>query len=106
MNPVITETIPVKKDKDGVMRVGETRVTLETVISAFKDGETAEDIALAYPTLSLADVYSVIGYYLHKKEDVEEYLLQQEEKSAAVRAENESRFNQTGIRQRLLARQK
>lgn len=106
MNAVITETIPVKKDKDGVMRVGETRVTLETVISAFKDGETAEDIAMAYPTLSLADVYSVIGYYLHQKEDVEEYLLQQEEKSAAVRAENESRFNQTGIRQRLLARQK
>ena len=106
MNASITETIPVKKDKDGVMRVGETRVTLETVISAFKDGETAEDIVTAYPTLSLADVYSVIGYYLHQKEDVEEYLLQQEEQSAAVRAENESRFNQTGIRQRLLARQK
>ena len=106
MNSLVTETIPVKTDKDGVIRVGETRVTLETVVSAFKNGETAEDIISAYPTLSLADVYSVIGYYLHQKEEVEQYLSQQEERSAKVRAENEARFNQIGIRERLLARKK
>lgn len=106
MDAVITETIPVKTDKDGVIRIGNTRVTLETVVSAFKEGETAEEIVISYPTLALADVYTVIGYYLHKKDEVEQYLLEQAKQSVKVRAENEARFNQKGIRERLLARSK
>ena len=38
----VTEKIPIETDKDGVIRVGNTRVTLETLVSAFNSGLTAE----------------------------------------------------------------
>jgi uncharacterized protein (DUF433 family) len=87
-----------------VMRVGGTRVTLDTVVAAFNEGATAEEIAQQYPTLSLADIYAVIGYYLRRRDEVESYLLKRRELAEAVRQENEARFNPVGVRERLLAR--
>ena len=57
-----TEPIPLVSGPDGVMRVRGTRVTLETVLAAFSEGATAEEIAQRYPSIPLADVYQVIGY--------------------------------------------
>ncbi|MGB9181073.1 MAG: DUF433 domain-containing protein [Pyrinomonadaceae bacterium] len=99
-----TETIPLETDADGVMRVGKTRVTLDTVVTAFNDGATAEEIAQQYPSLDLADVYYVIGYYLRQRAEVEEYLARRCEEAERVREENELRFDPHGVRDRLLAR--
>ena len=54
--------------------VGKTRVTLDTVVAAFLAGATAEKIVEQYPSLQLADVYSVIGYYFQRKTEVDTYL--------------------------------
>ena len=106
MSLVIIDTpIPLKTDVDGVVRVGNTRVTLDTVIAAFKDGATAEEIVSQYPSLLLADVYAVIGYYLQQQPEVEAYLSQRQQIANKIRKQNEARFNQQGIRDRLLARQ-
>ena len=106
MSLVIVDTpIPLKTDMDGVVRVGNTRVTLDTVIAAFKDGATAEEIVSQYPSLLLADVYAVIGYYLQQQPEVEAYLSQRQQIANKIRKQNEARFNQQGIRDRLLARQ-
>ena len=99
-------TIPLKTDKDGVIRVSKTRVTLDTIVGAFFDGLTAEEIAAQYPVVPLADVYSVIGYYLSQKKKVETYLRRREKAAEQVRRQNEARFEQSGIRERLLARKK
>ena len=40
---------PLSVDDDGVLRVGGTRVRLETVINAFQAGCAAEAILLKYP---------------------------------------------------------
>ena len=96
--------IPLKTDLDGVVRVANTRVTLDTVIGAFKDGATAEEIVWQYPSLSLADVYAVIAYYLRRQADVESYLHHRQQAAERVREQNEARFNQKGIRERLLVR--
>lgn len=98
------EVVPVRVDADGVARVGGTRVTLDTVVDAFSDGATAEEIAQQYPSLELADIYSVIGYYLRNAAQVQAYLRQRQAESLAVRGQNESRFDPQGIRERLLAR--
>jgi uncharacterized protein (DUF433 family) len=106
MSLVIVDTpIPLKTDIDGVVRVGNTRVTLDTVIAAFKEGAIAEEIVSQYPSLLLADVYAVIGYYLQHQAEVEVYLSQRQQLANEVRQQNEARFNQQGIRERLLARQ-
>lgn len=101
-----TTTIPLNTDKDGVIRVSKTRVTLDTIVTAFLEGLTAEEISVQYPVVPLADVYSVIGYYLHQKKKVETYLKRREKIAEQVRRQNEARFDQSGIRERLLARKK
>ena len=100
----VTENIPLRTDPAGVVRVGNTRVTLDTVVSAFHDGATAEEIVQQYPSLNLADVYCVIGYYLRRTSDVEVYLQKRKTVAKASRDQNETRFDPSGVRARLLAR--
>jgi uncharacterized protein (DUF433 family) len=101
---IAAETVPLVSDVDGVIRVGKTRVALDTVVSAFLDGATAEEITHQYPSLDLADVYSVIAYYLRRHAEVDAYLRQRREHAEKTRKQNESRFDPSGMRERLLAR--
>jgi uncharacterized protein (DUF433 family) len=98
------EQIPLVVDADGVVRVGGTRVTLDTVIAAFSDGATSEEIVQQYPSLHLADVYAVLGFYLRKQREVGAYLRGRQQKADDVRRQNEARFDPQGVRDRLLAR--
>jgi uncharacterized protein (DUF433 family) len=103
LTPIVT--IPLETDPDGVIRVSKTRVTLDTIIMAFTEGATAEEIAQQYPSVPLADVYSVIGYYLLRRAEVEAYLTRRQQQGLEVRKQNEARFSPVDIRARLLARQ-
>ena len=100
----VTEIIPLRTDSTGVIRVGGTRITLDTVVTAFCDGATTEEIVQQYPSLNLADVYHVIGYYLRRTSEVEAYLQSRKVDAEAVRKQNEARFDPHGVRARLLAR--
>src|SRR4051794_33643607 len=103
---VTAEPAPLASDADGVMRVGSSRVTLDTVVAAFREGMTPEGIVEQYPSLRLAEVYSVIGYVLSHPEEVETYLRDRQRLAEAVRQENEARFDPAGVRDRLLARRR
>lgn len=104
--PVERDPLPLFTDAGGVVRVGGTRVTLDTVIEAFNEGLTAEEIAQQYPVLELADVYAVIGYYLHHREQILEYMAQQERTAAELRGRIEAELPSVGFRDRLLARRR
>jgi len=97
------ERVPIHTDADGVVRVAGTRVTLDTIVAAFDAGATAEEIAQQYSSVALADVYSVITYYLRHKSAVSAYLQTRHEQAATVREEVERRFPPSGIRERLIA---
>lgn len=101
----VSEKIPIETDKDGVIRVGNTRVTLETLVSAFNSGSTAEEIAYQFPVLNIADVYAVITYYLRNRDTVEKYLNNRVQLSEQVKRRNQENKNLNAIRERLLARQ-
>ena len=98
------EYLPIQTGADGVARITGTRIPLETIIAAFSEGATAEEIAQQYTTLNLADIYTVLGYYLRNPSAVETYLRSRNEQAEAVRKENELRFELRGVRGRLLAR--
>lgn len=99
------ESIPVRMNSDNVILIGETRVTLDTVVDAFVSGATPEEIVYQYPSLDLADVYAVLGYYLHHRTEVDNYLKQRQIQAQQVREANEKSFSPAGIRERLIARQ-
>ncbi len=103
---ISVQPIPLAVDVDGTIRVADTRVTLDTVVAAFLDGATAEEIVQQYPSLELADAYAVIGYYLRQRAEVEAYLHQRHRTARKVRLQNESRFDPVGMRARLLARRR
>ena len=84
------EKAPLEMDADGVIHVGGTRVTLETVVTAYQQGATAEEIAQQFDALALADVYAVIGFYLRRKPEVDEYVGRSASQSAAVQQLHES----------------
>jgi uncharacterized protein (DUF433 family) len=54
--PTTIDTLPLETDADGVVRVRRTRVTLDTIVPAFTEGATAEEIVQQYPSISLADI--------------------------------------------------
>ena len=101
---VVAEPAPLQTNADGVVRVGKTPVTLDTVIAVFKQGTTAEEIVYRYPSLRLADVYATIGFYLNHQQEVETYLQQRQQQAQEIRKMNEARFDPQGLRDRLLAR--
>jgi uncharacterized protein (DUF433 family) len=104
LETLVAEPAPIRRDDDGVARVGGTRVRLDSVLGAFKNGSAAEEIMLKYPSLSLTDIYAVITYYLWHREAVDEYLEERKSVEETVRRENEAAFPPNGVRERLLAR--
>jgi len=99
-----SKPVPLTINEDGIVFVTGTRVPIDTIIYAFRDGSSAEQIAEDYPTVKLADVYAVISYYLDHQQEVDSYLQRQEAEREALRRENEARFPSHGLRERLLAR--
>jgi uncharacterized protein (DUF433 family) len=101
---VVAEPAPLETNADGVVRVGKTRVTLDTVIAVFKQGTTAEEIVYRYPSLRLADVYAAIAFYLNHQQEVETYLQLRQQQAQEIRKMNEAKFDPQGLRDRLMAR--
>ncbi len=98
--------IPIEQDETGEIFVEGTRVPIDIIIGQFKHGATPRQIVDDYDVLNLGDVYAVIGYYLHNKADVEAYLIHQQHERDQAKQQAIERFQLTGIRERLLARQR
>lgn len=96
--------VPLRTDEDGIVRVANTRVTLDTIVQAFHQGATAEEIAQQYSAISLADIYAVIGFYLSQRQQVDAYLFERAQLAQQIREKNEARFSPNGVRERLLSR--
>jgi uncharacterized protein (DUF433 family) len=67
----------VRLDENGVLRVGNSRVMLDSVVAAFEQGHSPETIRQQYPALALEEVYGAIAYYLANHQEVTEYLRRQ-----------------------------
>lgn len=104
--PMAESAPPISTDADQVVRVGRTRVTLDTVVEAFEEGFTAEEIQQQYPSIALGDVYGAIAYYLNHRTEVAAYIEERHRQAAAVRSEIDAREDRAEFRRRLLARRK
>ena len=68
----------VRVDESGVMRVGASRVMLDSIVASFEQGHSAETIQQQYPSLSLEEVYGAIAWYLAHADEVAQYLQRQQ----------------------------
>ena len=99
------EIAPLRIAADGTVYVGKTRVPIDTIIEAFSEGYSAEEIAMQYPTIEIGDSYAVIAYYLRHRSQVEIYLDDRRKEADRVRRNYETRFPpKPGLRERLIAR--
>ena len=99
------DPIPLRVDESGTVRVGDTRVTLDTIIRRFHLGDSPETLAESFAPLALADIYAVIGYYLRHQAEVDGYLLGQESEVDALRQRHPEVFpDAAAVRQRLQGR--
>ena len=103
--PVQADPVPLREDGRGGFRVGDSRVSLDTVLHEYENGADPEGIISAYPMLRLVDVYAVITYYLQHQDEVNAYLEKRRAEADALRREIESRQpGRAELRAKLLAR--
>jgi putative addiction module component (TIGR02574 family) len=84
------DSLPLRMDEGGVVRVGKSRISLDLVVDQYENGMTPEDMVRAYDTLVLADAYAVIAYYLRHPDEVRAYRKRREEEAEALRAKIEA----------------
>ena len=97
-----TIDIPLRMDSDGAIRVGKTRVALDIVIRAYQHGVSPEAIVERFPVVSLSDLYACIAYYLQHRTEIDDYFHKRAAQGEAVRRENEARFDNSALYERLL----
>ena len=96
--------VPLHQSSDGAIRVVGTRIGLDIIVSHFNRGLSPERIAAMLPTLTLADVYAVVAFYLQRREAVDAHFGEEDAQAVALQAEIESQPGYREHRERLLAR--
>ena len=98
------EAIPLRIDETGTIRIGQTRVTLDSVADSWQQGATPEQIVNQFPTLKLPDVYAVLAWMLRHPSETESYLLTRQALADQLRAESERRCPPEGFKAKIIAR--
>ena len=62
------------EQREGISMVSGTRVSLDSIVSEFLSGPSAESIAQAFPVLTLEQVYGGIAFYLAHRHELDRYL--------------------------------
>ena len=66
-------------DKDGQVHCTGHRIGLVDIVYYFNEGYSPEMIAGQFPTLPLALVYQVIGFYLENRQQVDGYVTREQQ---------------------------
>jgi uncharacterized protein (DUF433 family) len=61
--------------RDSNFYIAGTRISLDSIVHAFRRGESPETICQNFELLTLEDMYGAIAYYLANQADVDAYLI-------------------------------
>jgi uncharacterized protein (DUF433 family) len=98
---IAVDPVPMAVDERGMVRIAGTRITLDTIVGAYKRGDTPDEIVYGFPSLNLAIVYEVIAYYLRHREMVDAYIVENRRKAEAALRDYEARYGATPTRSEL-----
>ena len=70
---------------EGAYRIAGTRVSLDSVVYGFLNGAAPESIQRSFPALTLEQVYGAIAFYLSRRAEIDQYLLEGEKEFEKLR---------------------
>lgn len=94
---IVADPVPMTMDSDGMVRIAGTRVTLDTIVGAYKRGDSPDEILDGFPSLGLADIHAVIAYYLRHREMVDAYIAENHQRAQVALREYESKFGRMPV---------
>jgi uncharacterized protein (DUF433 family) len=68
----------ITKLENNAYRITGTRVSLDSIVYSFWNGDTPETIVQNFSALQLEQVYGAIAFYLANREEIDEYMRQGE----------------------------
>jgi len=77
---------------EGVYRIGNTRVSLDSLVYLFREGMSAESMVESYPALTLEQVHGALAFYLANQKVIDVYLAQGQ-RAAQLQHEQSRRTN-------------
>jgi len=83
----IESVVYAYQTEHGNWRVTGSRVSIDSIIHAYQQGESPEQIAQNFPALSAEQVHGAIAFYLHHRDMMDRYLKEQAELHERLRAE-------------------
>jgi uncharacterized protein (DUF433 family) len=72
----------IHRKADAGLYIAGSRVSLDSIVYAFQQGSSPEEIQQDWPILSLEQVYGAITYYLANRAQVDEYIRDAEKRFA------------------------
>ena len=64
---------------DGEYVIAGSRVQLESLVYGFQQGRSPESLKQSFPTLTLAEIYGALAFYLDHQSEIDAYLVRREE---------------------------
>jgi uncharacterized protein (DUF433 family) len=59
---------------EGAYRIGDTRVSLDSLVYLFREGVSAESMVDSYPAMTLEQVHGALAFYLANQNEIDAYL--------------------------------
>ena len=59
---------------EGAYHIGDTRVSLDSLVYLFREGMSAESMVASYPALTLEQVHGALAFYLANQQEIDAYL--------------------------------
>lgn len=75
--PVVETKVYVEYYNQGYWVTGK-RISLDSIVYAFRNGLSPESIVQSFPLLTLEQVYGAIAFYLANRVEIDAYLLEEE----------------------------
>jgi uncharacterized protein (DUF433 family) len=86
------DPLPLVMDEAGVIRIGGTRVSLDSLLASYLQGASVDELTAGFPDLALHEIHASIAYYHRHRDEIEEYLASRRREAETIEARIRDEF--------------
>jgi uncharacterized protein (DUF433 family) len=79
----------------GRLRIEGTRITVNQIVTLYKQGYNAEEIADQYPHLTMAQVYAALLHYHTNQQEIDSDLATEKKEAEKLEREHRGQYSQS-----------